>query len=87
MVKLLFRRSRTSGRTATPTTNQESNAHATYYRTMYDSSQKMTTDITAEEFNNKCNLLHTSRSELSSTDRRITPRREISTFGLCGLFL
>ena len=52
--------------------NQESNAHATYYRTMYDSSQKMTTDITAEEFNNKCNLLHTSRSELSSTDRRIT---------------
>ena len=52
--------------------NQESNAHATYYRTLYDSAIKLSADITAEEFNTKCNLLHTSRTELSTSDRRIT---------------
>ena len=53
------------------TDNKESNAVATYFTTLYDSAKALTADVTPEEFNTKCNLLHTCRLELKDTNRGI----------------
>ena len=50
--------------------NRESNAHDTYYGTLYPCT--LTADLSPEEFATKCNLLHTARTELATTDRRVT---------------
>lgn len=50
--------------------DKESNAHKAYYSTLFPC--KLTADTTPEDFTASCNLLHTARTELSSTNRRIT---------------
>ena len=49
---------------------KENNAFKTYYKTIF--VDKITADLAPDEFQAKCNIMHTCREELKSGNRKIT---------------